>query len=60
MDDAEQITATGTIVNISKQHVKSSHRIKIGAIAANCGVSMKKKSDNHVQKFKCFGFQASY
>jgi hypothetical protein len=31
---------------ISQQHAKSSHEMK--KIAANCGVSMEKKNDNHV------------
>jgi hypothetical protein len=47
-DNTEQITATGIMVSISIQHAKSSHGIKLGAIAANCGVSMENKSENHV------------
>ena len=49
------------MVNISKQHAKSDHGIKIGANAANYIVNMEKKSNNHVhgyfvgtQKLQCF------
>jgi hypothetical protein len=54
--DAEQNSAIYCylqMVNISKQHAKSSHGIKNSGyyckIMQICGVSMEKKSDNSVQ-----------